>query len=91
MNYAEREIVNSPAFALPKLHQGLPSLSEIETGIKTMQATAIRMLRDARILFLARRYATSATLAAMAIAEIARIAALLELATARHRGGPRRR
>lgn len=75
--------MNAIDLTLPPLHQGLPNLLEIQDGIETMQTTAIRMLKDARILFLARRYATSATLAAMAITEIARIAPLLELATVR--------
>lgn len=75
--------MNAIDLHLPPLHQGLPNLSEIQDGMEAMQATAIRMLKDARLLFLARRYATSATLAAMAITEIARIAPLLELATVR--------
>ena len=75
--------MNAIDLHLPPLHQGLPNLSEIQAGMEAMQATAIRMLKDARILFLARRYATSATLAAMAITEIARIAPLLEFATVR--------
>ncbi len=75
--------MNAIDLHLPPLHQGVPNLSEIRDGMEAMQTTAIRMLKDARILFLARRYATSATLAAMAITEIARIAPLLELATVR--------
>ena len=83
MTHFGPNLMNAIDLTLPPLHQGLPNLSEIQDGIETMQATAIRMLKDARILFLARRYATSATLAAMAITEIARIAPLLELATVR--------
>ena len=68
---------------LPATCEGPLTLVEIEAGIETIQATAIRLLRDARLLFIARRYASSATLAAMAITEIARVPALLELATTR--------
>lgn len=75
--------MDSLGFSLPKRRESALSLAEIETGIETIQATAVRLLRDARLLLTARRYASAATLAAMALTELGRVAPLLELATAK--------
>lgn len=69
--------------ALPLCRERPLTLSEVESGIDKLQETAIRLLKDARLLLNARRHATAATLAAMAIAEMGRGAALLDLATAK--------
>ena len=64
---------------MPKRYTGELSQDRVDAGIEALTANAARLSRDAKILLHARRYASASTLAAMALAEIARVSALLAL------------
>lgn len=65
---------------IPAPLEGELGLAAAETGIRALQDNAGRLAKDARLMFTARRYASAAMLAAMAIEELARIPALVDLA-----------
>src|ERR1700722_7445180 len=52
----------------------------LDAGVEALENNAERLARDARLLLLARRHASAAMMGAMAIAELARISCLFELA-----------
>ena len=66
----------------PRRYQGELSQDGAADGIAALSENANRLARDARILFHARRYASAAMLAAMALAETARISWLLAVPAA---------
>ncbi|HLY55274.1 MAG TPA: AbiV family abortive infection protein [Stellaceae bacterium] len=72
----------APNGLTPKQYAGELSRDAAEAGIEALMANAGRLARDAKILLHARRFASASTLAAMALAEFARVSALLALPAA---------
>jgi hypothetical protein len=71
---------------IPQRRYGPLSTEAAEQGIAALKENAQRLARDAKILLQARRYASAALLATIALVEFSRISALLALPSARPDG-----